>query len=271
MRPLKHALAVLLLTLLTQVGGILYLLHIPIARKLRSLFPGWRGSLIGATSFIILLVAAAIWVIPTVARPIGRVPLPLRATTEVPLAPGGWLTVLANRHYVKPEMLDVLQGVAKRMAARFPGTELRYLDANFPFLEGYPLLPHRSHDDGNKVDISFLYLDEQGKRVNASPGLLGYGYVEAPGPGEQDQPAVCADRGYWQYSLLSTLNTDDTDLTFDEVGTAWLVRTITADPRIGKVFVEPHLKTRLGQGGNDKVRFHGCVAVRHDDHIHLQL
>ena len=37
-----------------------------------------------------------------------------------------------------------------------------------------------------------------------------------------------------------------------------------------KIFIEPHLKQRLGIK-NQKVRFHGCGAVRHDDHIHLQI
>ncbi|MFT5619364.1 MAG: hypothetical protein ACI85I_002607, partial [Arenicella sp.] len=39
----------------------------------------------------------------------------------------------------------------------------------------------------------------------------------------------------------------------------------------GKVFIEPHLKTRLGLENYSKIRFHGCQAVRHDDHIHVQL
>ena len=39
---------------------------------------------------------------------------------------------------------------------------------------------------------------------------------------------------------------------------------------IEKVFIEPHLKTRLNLTSN-KIRFHGCQAVRHDDHIHLQV
>lgn len=107
--------------------------------------------------------------------------------------------------------------------------------------------------------------------MKASPGFLGYGNVEAPAPGEYDQPADCADRGYWQYSLLRTLNWRHSDLTFDVASNAWLVEAITAQPRVRKVFIEPHLKARLGQGGNDKVRFHGCPAVRHDDHLHLQL
>ncbi len=33
---------------------------------------------------------------------------------------------------------------------------------------------------------------------------------------------------------------------------------------------KPHLKTRL-KLSSAKIRFHGCQAVRHDDHIHVQL
>ena len=35
------------------------------------------------------------------------------------------------------------------------------------------------------------------------------------------------------------------------------------------IFIEPHLKNRL-KIGNNRIRFHGCKAVRHDDHIHFQ-
>lgn len=41
-------------------------------------------------------------------------------------------------------------------------------------------------------------------------------------------------------------------------------------PVIGKLFIEPHLKTRLKLTSN-KIRFHGCQAVRHDDHMHVQM
>lgn len=40
---------------------------------------------------------------------------------------------------------------------------------------------------------------------------------------------------------------------------------------IGKLFLEPHLKSRWRLGAYDKIRFHGCKAVRHDDHLHIQL
>ena len=168
-------------------------------------------------------------------------------------------------------MLAAISDIAVRTAVEYPGTELRYLDANFPFLTGYPLLPHRSHDDGEKLDISFLYTDEAGSRVPASPGFLGYGHVEAPEANEFDQPGECRRRGYWQYDLLRHFAWSDHGLVFEDSANAWLLRTISADPRIGKIFVEPHLKTRLGHGKTDKIRFHGCAAVRHDDHIHLQL
>ena len=32
--------------------------------------------------------------------------------------------------------------------------EIHYLDANFPFINKFPLLPHLSHNDGKKIDIT---------------------------------------------------------------------------------------------------------------------
>jgi hypothetical protein len=34
------------------------------------------------------------------------------------------------------------------MDEKFPGTVTIALDANFPFVNGFPLLPHLSHADG---------------------------------------------------------------------------------------------------------------------------
>ena len=36
------------------------------------------------------------------------------------------------------------------------------------------------------------------------------------------------------------------------------------------LLLEPHLKTRLKLEKYDKIRFQGCRAARHDDHIHVQ-
>jgi hypothetical protein len=45
---------------------------------------------------------------------------------------------------------------------------------------------------------------------------------------------------------------------------------LSDDPRVAKVFIEPHLATRF-LANDAKIRFQGCRAARHDDHIHLQL
>lgn len=45
---------------------------------------------------------------------------------------------------------------------------------------------------------------------------------------------------------------------------------LAGDDRVGKLFLEPHLK-RVLIPSNEKVRFQGCRAARHDDHLHLQL
>ena len=39
----------------------------------------------------------------------------------------------------------------------------------------------------------------------------------------------------------------------------------------GKILLEPHLAHRLGVEGRPNIRFQGCRAARHDDHIHVQI
>jgi len=102
---------------------------------------------------------------------------------------------------------------------------------------------------------------------------MGDGACELPQSGEKDQAAICERQGYWQYSLLQKITSpfNATNRVFDEAANAKLLRHIAKHESIGKIFIEPHLKTRLGLGDIDKIRFHGCGAVRHDDHIHIQL
>jgi hypothetical protein len=48
----------------------------------------------------------------------------------------------------------------------------------------------------------------------------------------------------------------------------WLA-TEGPDRGIEKILLEPHLKARLGLD-SDLIRFQGCGAARHDDHIHVE-
>lgn len=59
-------------------------------------------------------------------------------------------------------MVTLLAGLSREMAHTFPGTVTLYLDANFPFFDGFPLLPHLSHVDGRKRDIAYYYADSMG-------------------------------------------------------------------------------------------------------------
>ena len=163
--------------------------------------------------------------------------------------------------------------IAEKMNAKFPNTTINYLDANFPFVNGFPLIPHLSHCDGKKIDLSFCYIDNKTKlQTNNCPSFIGYGICEEPMTNEKNTADFCAGNGYFQYSFLKKIipQTNKENYTFDLIRTKKLVEFCTSDQNIDKLFIEPHLKDRM-KLSSDKIRFHGCRAVRHDDHIHIQI
>ena len=263
LRIIGHSLIVLLLTVVTQTGGIVWLVSLFIIRR----FKVQRRYLVFPTLYLL------VWAFtPFLAGAFGRVPLPLWASDVQAIQPQNAFTVLANRHYVKPRLRDEVLAVAKKMNAHNEPLVLTYLDANFPFWDGFPLLPHRSHDDGEKLDLAFFY-QKQGELSSRAPAFMGYGRCAEPQTGEHDQAQACAKRGYWQYSLLRTLARPFTSSSYDldAEATQGMVRAFVARPTIRKIFLEPHLKRRWGFAKSGKIRFHGCAAVRHDDHLHIQL
>ncbi|WP_216823404.1 penicillin-insensitive murein endopeptidase [Niastella vici] len=174
---------------------------------------------------------------------------------------------------MRKDLRNVAYSVASEMNKKYPGTVINYLDANFPFVNGFPLFPHLSHNDGKKMDLAFCYKDKQSlQETNATPSPIGYGICEEPTAAEKNTTDFCVQQGYWQYSLLKSLMPQGRkkDFVFYPEKTRSLVELFAHDNRIGKIFIEPHLKLRL-QLTSDKIRFHGCQAVRHDDHIHVQL
>lgn len=275
MRLLKVILTTILfflLTVLTQVGGFVYLLSI----STHKLTDSWTNNKFlkvtyRVNAFLVLYCLTTFLIVPLIAKPLGRVPLPVTETNH--LQPLNILTCFLNRNYVRPELKHTAFEVANQMNKKFPGTTINYLDANFPFIEKFPLLPHLSHNDGKKLDISFCYFNTKtGKATNECPSFIGYGICEEPRPDEKNTANFCADKGYWQYSLLTKIISQDRKryFIFDSNKTRALINLFTTSPTIGKIFIEPHLKTRLNLT-SDKIRFHGCQAVRHDDHIHVQI
>lgn len=260
------------LTTLTQVGGIIYLISFAAHKFINRLTvkKPYRF-LLKFSSFFILYCLATLFIVPLIARPFGRVPLPMTKTNN--LQPLNVLTFFLNRNYVKPELRQTALDVAKQMNEKFPGTTINYLDANFPFINKFPLFPHLSHNDGKKLDLSFCYMDSKtNKQTNQCPSFTGYGICEEPLPGETNTSDFCSKNGNWQYSLIKKLTPqgNKNNFMFDSVRTKEAITLFTSQQSIGKIFIEPHLKTRLSLT-TDKIRFHGCQAVRHDDHIHIQL
>lgn len=272
---LGNLLLISLLTIMTQIGGLVYILN-----KIPSYYLNRRVSkkkvrlFRSIASFLVLYLSVTILIIPPIAKQYGRVPLPWFSSDQIPLKPLNLGFCLLNRHYVRPTLKQELVVAAQELEKKFPESQLVYLDANFPFLDRFPLLPHRSHHDGRKVDLTFLYKTPDGDAIHGdSPAFMGYGVCEGPKNGEYNATTTCEKKGYWQYGLLEIIAPQwrKNDYVFDSQRTKFLTKHFATRAKIGKVFIEPHLKTRLGLGAYSKIRFHGCPAVRHDDHLHVQL
>ena len=262
----------ILLTVLTQIGGFAYLISFSTHKFINNKIGNkYYRSVTKFVSFLTIYSLVTFALVPIIARPFGRVPLPIFSTNN--LQPQNILTCFFNRNYVRPALREATFEVSKLINQKYPNTTLNYLDANFPFINGFPLFPHLSHNDGKKLDISFCYIKiKTGEQTNQCPSFIGYGICEEPRPGEKNTTEFCESNGYWQYSFLRKIipQANKINFSFDSVRTKQLVNLFASEKSIEKIFIEPHLKTRLGLT-TEKIRFHGCQAVRHDDHFHVQL
>ncbi|WP_374384336.1 hypothetical protein [Dongia sp.] len=251
----------LLLTVLTQVGGVIFGLSLAFSYLFRRHCPHlWRRYIVTTAIFLSLYLFACIIVVPALARHFNRVPLSCFPTSDAPYAANTGLYCLLNRHYVRPEIRAIVEKIASRLSARFPGTTLTYLDAGFPFGSAIPMPPHLSHKDGRKVDFALFY----NGRPSGGAWPLGYWAFGAPRRPGND---VCPQSGLMRWDM-DWLQPFLPRLELDEMRSRALVREILATaPQ--KSFLEPYLVERLGLQGQGVI-FAGCHAARHDDHIHVQ-
>jgi len=246
LRPLTHLVIAVILTALTQLGGIAWL----VSRLTRRPLPAFAGLYLSLTLL-------ATWIAPLTGR------VPLSCSADGPLRVQSWLYCALNRNYVTPDMAALAGDLAAAMAAEHPGSLTLALDGSFPFT-GLPLLPHLSHDDGEKLDLAFYYRDAQGEY---QPGLtrspLGYFAFEL---GSESCPARWPTLRWdlaWLQPLWPAYQPDAPRMSS-------LLTLLATDSRVSKVFLEPHLVQSLGVT-SPKFRFQGCRAARHDDHIHIEL
>lgn len=264
LRTIGHVFMVIIITLLTQVGGLIWLINFVVFKfRKKEYLRSYRF-----LCFMFLYLLTTILVVPPLAKLNNRVPLPLLKNQS--LVPHNYLTPLLNRHYVRPTLKSDLLQIANEISLEDKKVKLSYLDANFPFINGFPLLPHLSHNDGRKVDLSFFYMKDN-QSVNLKPSNTGYGAFVPSNLKGKSQTEICKEKGYWQYDYSKYLTLGSrNDLEFDEEKTRDLILKIINRKATQKLFIEPHLKRRL-KINHSKIRFHGCQAVRHDDHIHYQI
>lgn len=264
MKSLLHITIVSILTIVTQIGGLLWIVNFGYY-KLKKVKKSKRIKLL---SYLILYLVSTFLIVPQIAKVNGRIPLPVTKSSN--LIPHNYITPFLNRHYVKPKLKNQLIKIANETNSENNKLKLSYLDANFPFINGFPLLPHLSHNDGQKVDLSFYYTKDK-IEGNLKPSNTGYGKFVNPKNNEFNQTRECKSKGYWQYDYTKfiTLGSRD-DLEFDQSNTKILVNKIVRDQLTQKILIEPHLKKRMNLT-NSKIRFQGSHAVRHDDHIHHQI
>ena len=263
----------LLLTVLTQVGGIILVFAWLIGRLM---FPktlqGWRRGAALTVLFLILYQAVSSLVVPPLAVSAGRVPLPCHAEPDRPFAAASGLYCLLNRHYVDPRVLALLTELSRAVDRAYPGTTTLYLDANFPFLDGFPLLPHLSHDDGRKLDLAYYYATPTGSYLLGTlRSPIGYWAFEQPAAGDASS---CGARPWltlrWDLNSLQSLYSERP---LERERTAAALRWLTSEGQafgVERAFIEPYLANRLGVS-SPVLGFQGCRAARHDDHIHIQI
>jgi len=286
LKTLKFIFVFLILTLFTQIGGLIYLIsHLFYYLLKLNKLEGLKENLRRIGFHVVFYLICTVIVIPPLAALFGRVPLPY--FSENNLGPRTIWTTLLNRHYVKPRLKEIALEHSAKMAEKYPVIRVNYFDANFPFSlplpfkfskfmnfkNGFPLFPHLSHNDGKKLDIGFVYDNsETGELSKETPSAIGYGISEEPLKGEYDEPLNCRKKGNWQYNFMHDYYPQGgkENYKFNSRATAELIGLFKKDPRIAIIFLEPHLESRL-RLTSSKISQAGSHAVRHDDHFHVQI
>ena len=206
-RYLLHIAIAAVLLALTQVGAVAYLLALGFARILR------RRRAAEIALFAIMIYGLLTYIaVPAIAPLFGRERLPCGMSPV--------LGCLLNRTYARPEVAELIQALDGHMGRSFPGSGVTVLDAGFPLFEGFPLLPHKSHDDGRKVDLAFFYRDAaSGAAIpSGAPSPVGYFHFEQPSGGRSQACASSLLR--WD---LAWAQPDEPEWTMDEERTRAMI------------------------------------------------
>ncbi len=249
------------LTVLTQLGGFALWPLMGSSRLLRS--NGRRYLLVAAAvaSYSLVMFVLA----PVLAGLGGRVRLP--CLDRGSLRPRSLLYCATGRNFVAARLRDDAVAIAREVERARPGTAVYYLDGGFPVGAGFPMLPHLSHGDGRRLDLALYFLHADGSPASPGGSPIGYfGYARMPAGRTAACPAGWRDLRWDLPWLQRSWRSRD----LDAERTAVLVRAVVELPGIRAILLEPHIRDRLDVTSS-KIRFQGCGAARHDDHVHLEV
>ena len=294
-----------ILTILSQVGGIILLLWLLLYQFFKKRLKNtWVRRGVHVVGFVVFYLFFMFIIIPPLARIQDRVPLPMSKSGA--LVPVTYWTAIFGRNYIKSEGRDKLETIAEAFVKKHPELKVKYMDCNYPFRfigsdeihknTGFPILeglfPHFTHL-GDKADIALIYNDEEGNPSNLTPTAIGYGSSVEPnkdepgyvGPncpcrtktlnqkkGKDGVPCVCDNTltlGFIRmYSFMYRNVPQNENIKLDTLNSASLIKMFT--PYDSGIILEAHLRKRLKvlqtSFGN-----HSCKTVRHDDHFHVRM
>jgi len=124
---LLHIIIFGLLTILTQIGGIVYLLSLYLNKLLKRNFK-FKPLL----TFLGLYLISTLLIVPLIAPMFGRE----KVEHTEKIRPTNYMTVLLNRNYVRPQLNKLLKTTTSDL--KDSNIRINYLDANFPFINKFP-------------------------------------------------------------------------------------------------------------------------------------
>jgi len=216
------------------------------------------------------------WLISTRAAPaIRRVPLPC---FDSHLRMQSLLYCALNRHRIAPDPGDYGLCLARAMHVERPGPITLAADANSPFLDGFPLLPHLSQDDvsqddAHKLDPAYFYRDLEGVyKMGNTKSPDRYRAFANPTPCAA-RPSVRRDETLTRWWDMGWFGDFRRKLALARHTTAPGVHCLTHHVPAGKsetTLPERRLANTLGMT-HPRITFRGRRAARHDEQTHIQM
>ena len=123
---LGPAFIVVALTLLTQIGGVAYIVALLATRHWpKAAVSRWRRTSYLAAATVLIYVVASIAIVPPLAKLFGRERVSCASTT--------FAGYVLNRTY---RTLALTAELDQAMASRFAGSSVTILESSFPFFDG---------------------------------------------------------------------------------------------------------------------------------------